>query len=106
MKYDMTNIDTIAARLRQTETNFDDDSFTAAVVTQLPGSSRLSTWQRNAILLTATALGSSIGAWQLPRGAILELLNTAATDIPALLGTAAIITYSAAFAALWTANRY
>ena len=104
MKTDITAIDSISARLRQTEPTITDGDFTAAIMTQLPRSRDLPAWQKNLILLTATALGSAIVTWQVPLTAIPDLLNVAATDWLALLGTAVVLAYGAAGAAVWMAR--
>lgn len=102
----MTDVDTFAARLRETEPTITDGDFTAAVMTQLPRSKELSAWKKNAILLAATALSSAVVAWQVPLTAVPDLLDAAATDWPALLGTAIVLAYSAAGAAIWATHRH
>jgi len=101
-----TAVDRMTAHLVQTEPTFTDTGFTAAVMTQLPRSDELPAWQRNAIMLAATALASAIVAWQAPITALPDLLAAAAADWSTLLGAAIAVTYGTAIAAVWTARKY
>ncbi len=105
MKKNAPDLDTVAARLRQTEPAVADEAFVAAVMTRLPASEALPSWLKNVILLAATALGSAIVAWHVPVAILPELLNTAVADWPEVLGSSIALIYAAAFAALWTTAR-
>ena len=98
-----THIDTLFTRLRETEPEISDANFTAGVMSRLPARRRLATWQKNALLLTATATGSALAAAQIPPTAISTALLTLLNDVPLLLGSAAVITYATAAVAGWLA---
>ncbi|RLB66670.1 MAG: hypothetical protein DRH08_05580 [Deltaproteobacteria bacterium] len=102
MNKDINTLDSILVRLRQTEPTITDDGFTPAVMAQLPCSRKLSAWQKNTILLAATALGSAFVAWQAPITAIPVLLDAATINWPMLLSAAVIAAYGAALATVWT----
>ncbi len=105
MKNDPPALEPLAARLRTTEPTLPGSTFTAAVMANLPRADALATWQKNTIILAATALGSAVVAWQLPSTNAAGLLMAATTDWVVLLGTAVVVTYSAAVAAVWTARK-
>ena len=106
MKSDIATLDALAARLRQTEPAVADGNFTAAVMAQLPPTNVRPTWLRDGLLLGATALGSAIVAWQTPLPAVASLLDAVSTNFQALTLAGVGLTYGAAFAAVWVANRY
>lgn len=91
----------LGKQLRQTEPQLDDARFTAAVMTGLPQKRGLPVWQKNAILLAATACGSGLVAAQIARPVVTELLIGAATNLSLLVVSAAVITYAASAAAVW-----
>jgi hypothetical protein len=105
MTTDSTLVESTSAQLRRTEPVITDSGFTRAVMAQLPRTRKLSTWQKNTILLAATTLGSAFVAWQAPVTAIPALLDAASADWPALLIAAVIATYGAAITTIWTAHR-
>ena len=106
MKQNITTVESLATSLRLTEPTIADNGFATAVMAQLPRANELAAWKKNTLLLAATALGSAVVAWKVPLTAVPELLAAATADWLMLFGTAVMVTYSAAAAAVWTARKF
>jgi hypothetical protein len=74
MKNELPNVpetnDPLDALLREADIYIPDDGFTARVVATLPRRRRHS-WLRLAVLSSATLIGASLAAWQLPSASTL-----------------------------------
>jgi hypothetical protein len=112
-------LDRIAAQLRRTEPYLPDNGFAAAVVAQLPRGRALPVWEKNLVLLLATALGSAIAATQIPFSAALGALQNLLPQFLTSYGQAATsammpiaafvvgiaIMYTVSFSLVWTVRR-
>ncbi|OGT81702.1 MAG: hypothetical protein A3H91_10540 [Gammaproteobacteria bacterium RIFCSPLOWO2_02_FULL_61_13] len=116
----MKDIDNLCAELRISEPYLTDSGFTAVVMAQLPRSRELPLWEKNLILLGATALGSAIVATQIPAGSLASalmamtslpgvdlhiVLTLVAQKLPIILIASAAISYILPFGAILAARR-
>jgi hypothetical protein len=116
----MNDIDQLFSELRATEPYLPDSGFTAVVMEQLPRKRDLPEWIKNAILLFAAALGTSIFAAQLPDGTLevvvsrlaalstlnlQYLLEAAARNLPTVLFASVVFSYLLPYGAWIIARR-
>jgi hypothetical protein len=100
----MNDIDSVAARLRQSEPYFEDHGFTAAVLAVLPDERELPLWVKNLIMIGATAAGSGIVAWQMSGLRLEALVGELSLDYTTI-GVAALFVYAFSSAIVWIARR-
>lgn len=106
MKDDSIHLDTLAARLRQTEPAITDGDFARAVLAQLPPRRVWRERLHDGLFLGATALGSAIVAWQMPLPAVTSVLDMVSANPQVAVLTGVALTYATAGAALWTTDGY
>lgn len=100
----MNDFDKLLAGLRRTEPYIEDRGFAQTVLAQLPPVRSLPLWEKNSIMLLATALGSALAAWQIPVAKILPALMTQTIGV-STLAAAALVVYLFTYGILWINRR-